>query len=111
MTVPKLTSEELAIIKEIYDKDKDGKLSDEELETIIKDAKDNTKIDPRVKKILQKYDDNNDGIIDDKELKAAVSDIKLSDGFSRYAGYSAGLARLFRYLAFTSDFGEALRSS
>lgn len=27
----------------------------------------------------------------------------------RYAAYSAGLARIFRYLAFSSDFGEALR--
>ena len=27
----------------------------------------------------------------------------------RYAGYTAGFARAFRYLAFTSDFGEALR--
>ncbi len=28
---------------------------------------------------------------------------------ARYAGYTAGFARAFRYLAFTSDFGEALR--
>jgi fission process protein 1 len=106
---PKLTINELNILKEIYDENKDNSLSDEELENIMKDAKENKNLDPRVKKILEKYDDNKDGVIDDNELKAALKDMKMTDGLSRYAGYSAGLARLFRYLAFTSDFGEALR--
>ena len=35
--------------------------------------------------------------------------ISVNDSNLRYAGYSAGFARAFRYLAFTSDFGEALR--
>ena len=108
MTV-KLTQEELKIIKEVYDKNNDGVLSDAEIDVIAKDVKNNSKIDPRVKQIFLKYDTNNDGIIDETEIKNVVNDIKLSDGLSRYAGYSAGLARLFRYLAFTSDFGEALR--
>ena len=109
MTV-KLTQEELKIIKEVYDKNNDGVLSDAEIDVIAKDVKNNsTNLDPRVKQIFLKYDTNNDGIIDETEIKNVVTDIKLSDGFSRYAGYSAGLARLFRYLAFTSDFGEALR--
>jgi len=75
---PKLTKEELKVLYEIYDKNKDNTLSDEELNAIIKDAKENKNLDPRVKEILQKYDDNKDGIIDDNELKAAVADIKLS---------------------------------
>ena len=109
MTV-KLTQEELKIIKEVYDKNNDGVLSDAEIDVIAKDVKNNSKnLDPRVKQIFLKYDTNNDGIIDETEIKNVVTDIKLSDGLSRYAGYSAGLARLFRYLAFTSDFGEALR--
>lgn len=109
MTV-KLTQEELKIIKEVYDKNNDGVLSDAEIDVIAKDVKSDSKnLDPRVKQIFLKYDTNNDGIIDETEIKTVVTDIKLSDGFSRYAGYSAGLARLFRYLAFTSDFGEALR--
>lgn len=38
-----------------------------------------------------------------------VNEVSLQDSSARYAGYSVGLARAFRYLAFTSDFGEALR--
>ena len=109
MTVTKLTQEELKIIKEVYDKNNDGVLSDAEIEAISRDVKNAKNLDPRIKQIFLKYDSNNDGIIDETEIKEVVTDIKLSDGLSRYAGYSAGLARLFRYLAFTSDFGEALR--
>ena len=43
------------------------------------------------------------------EVKHEMKDIDINSTHARYAGYTAGLARLFRYLAFTSDFGEALR--
>ena len=39
----------------------------------------------------------------------SAKDVDINSTNARYAGYTAGLARLFRYLAFTSDFGEALR--
>lgn len=105
----KLTPSEIEVIKSIYDKNKDGQLSDDEIAIIVADAKTAKNLDPRIAAIFKKYDTNNDGKIDDNEIKEITSDIKLSDGLGRYAGYSAGLARLFRYLAFTSDFGEALR--
>lgn len=38
-----------------------------------------------------------------------LQDIKTTDSMGRYAGYSPLATRLFRYLAFTSDFGEAFR--
>ena len=42
-------------------------------------------------------------------LFSLLLQISVNDSNLRYAGYSAGFARAFRYLAFTSDFGEALR--
>ena len=42
-------------------------------------------------------------------LFSPLFQISVNDSNLRYAGYSAGFARAFRYLAFTSDFGEALR--
>ena len=79
MTV-KLTQEELKIIKEVYDKNNDGVLSDAEIDVIAKDVKNNSKdLDPRVKQIFLKYDTNNDGIIDETEIKNVDTDIKLSD--------------------------------
>mmetsp|Transcript_33490 Transcript_33490/g.48572 ORF Transcript_33490/g.48572 Transcript_33490/m.48572 type:complete len:196 (+) Transcript_33490:18-605(+) len=38
-----------------------------------------------------------------------VHAVDMNETQLRYAAYSAGLARIFRYLAFSSDFGEALR--
>lgn len=41
--------------------------------------------------------------------KQLLQDIKTTDTMGRYAGYSPLVTRLFRYLAFTSDVGEAFR--
>ena len=42
-------------------------------------------------------------------MNSLVESYKSTDSTARYAAYSVGLSRAFRYLAFTSDFGEALR--
>ena len=50
-----------------------------------------------------------DGKLDTHGLHKLQHQVTLSESQLRYAGYSAAFARAFRYLAFTSDFGEALR--
>ena len=62
-----------------------------------------------VYKIIQSYDTDNSGDLDEKEFKTIQKTFKTTDSSARYAAYSARAARLFRYLAFSSDFGEALR--
>ena len=78
---------------------------------MIEDYKKNKKTheDPEIEAILSKYDTDGDGILEAEEVQALVENNKLSDTAARYAGLSIGLSRAFRYLAFTSDFGEALR--
>eukprot|EP00299_Pterocystis_sp_00344_P008732 c3425_g1_i1.p1 GENE.c3425_g1_i1~~c3425_g1_i1.p1 ORF type:complete len:244 (+),score=46.99 c3425_g1_i1:36-767(+) len=96
------------VLKEKYDTNKDGKLSKEELAAIAEDFK-NQKMAPHVTQVVKKWDTNQDGTIDEHELKKMDEDIKSTDTAIRYAGYLGIAARSARYLAFTSDFGEAFR--
>jgi fission process protein 1 len=67
-------------------------------------------VDPKIISIIGKYDADKNGKIDCKELLKMEKEYgDLQDSKARYLSYSAGLARVFRYLAFTSDFGEAMR--
>jgi fission process protein 1 len=59
--------------------------------------------------VLKKYDADHSGMLETHELHQVVNDIKLTDTGARFAGYTAAFARAVRYLAFTSDFGEAFR--
>lgn len=110
-TQRRLNDEDLKVLLNHYDKDHDNKLSDDELDEIIKVYKNKNieSLDPDVAKILKKFDNNNDGTIDSKELRELVKEVKTTDSYLRVAGYTALFSRMFRYLAFTSDFGEALR--
>ena len=113
MTTPKISLEELQLLLKYYDKDKNGTLSDDEIKEIIREYKEHPKsinTNPDVIKILKRYDTDGDNQLSIEEVKVLVADsIHLSDTSARYAAYSVGFARAFRYLAFTSDFGEALR--
>ena len=117
MTTPKISQEELQLLLQYFDRDKNGTLSDDEIKVIIREYKEHKSskrpsafTTPEVIKILQRYDTDGDNQLSEEEIKVLVSDsIKLSDTSARYAAYSVGFARAFRYLAFTSDFGEALR--
>jgi fission process protein 1 len=100
----KLSSDDVSLLIQEYDVNHDGKLSEEEIQSILNDS--HAKQD--VKNILLKFDENGDGILDENEKLKAQHDI-LMDSSLRIAGYTGVYARLFRYLAFTSDFGEALR--
>ncbi len=101
-----LTQSEVEALLEKYDKNKNGSLSDEELQQIAKDFANNAIKDEILQKILSKFDSNNDKALDHHEIKQLKKSVEFHDTALRYAGYSAVGARAFRYLAFTSDFGE-----
>lgn len=107
----RLSKEDLEKLQVLYDKNRDdGMLSSEEILELVNDF--NTKkaeMDPEIVKIFSKYDANHDGTIDVGEQEDLTNSLSLQDSNFRYSGYTVGLSRLFRYLAFTSDFGEALR--
>lgn len=106
----KLTQEELQVLLKHYDINKDGKLSDAEIFTLVDQfRKSPDKVHAEVAPILKKYDSNQDGSIDSDEVKELVTDIYHVSDHYRAAGYTGAFARAFRYLAFTSDVGEALR--
>jgi fission process protein 1 len=112
----KLTNDDLLVLLKYYDTDKDGIISKDEAAKIIEDCKKAkfVGVEPEVVAIIKKYDTDGDGSIDEEEIKAITHDVDLvTDTNLRYLGYAAVVTRLlpraFRYLAFTSDFGEALR--
>lgn len=103
-----LTNEELDVVMKIHDKNGDNHLSKEEIDNLVNDY--NRKNLPvETANILERYDTNQDGVIDQIELTSLQEDVNLIENNARYAGYSAMFARMFRYLAFTSDFGESFR--
>jgi fission process protein 1 len=108
----KLTKEEYNLLLELYDKDKNNQLSDQEIKHMISQLKNTPKesigkIDPRLIPILAKFDSDGNGTLDENEVKDLTEEVLHED--LRYAAYTGAAARAFRYLAFTSDFGEALR--
>lgn len=104
----KISEADLAVLLKFYDTNKDGQLSDDEISLIVAEAQKKAHENAEVAAVLSKYDTNKDGHLDDNEIKDMVVEIKQA-GAPRYLAYSATFARLFRYLAFTSDVGEALR--
>lgn len=58
---------------------------------------------------MSSNDENKNDHKTTKEFDTFVHDVDAVEKQYRYAGYSAAFARAFRYLAFTSDVGEALR--
>jgi mitochondrial fission process protein 1 len=107
--IARLTPKEMAVLVAKFDTDKNGHLSPEELNEIFKDYGSKKITDPEVLNILKRFDVNGDGTLDENEAIEFKHQVDINETSVRYAGYTAGIARLFRYLAFTSDFGEALR--
>lgn len=105
----RISVEDFHKLKEIYDTNKDGTLSQDEILQMVHDYNHKKIKDPRILEILKKYDKNSDGTIDAEEHEELMHSLHLQETKLRYVGYTVGLSRLFRYLAFTSDFGEALR--
>ena len=105
-----ITEEELQVLIKFYDVNKDGKLSEEEIAQIIATVNASDKKPPEeVTRILKKFDVDGDGKLNEKEISSFVKEVRSTDTKMRYAGYTMAFSRAFRYLAFTSDFGEALR--
>ena len=109
--IPRAMDEkDMAVLIKYYDKNNDKRLTEDEVAAIIADyIKTPDAMPAEVKAVLKKYDKNNDGKLDVDEMTTLTTEIKLADGQLRWAAYSASFARAFRYLAFTSDVGEALR--
>lgn len=95
-----------AILRSCGD-EKHKELTEERANCMVADCKDKTdQKDEEGPKNLQ----DDEGKIDlDGPNYATQDHVQLGDTNARYAAYTAVLARTSRYLAFTSDFGEALR--
>ena len=104
-TTSRITNEDRKKLLELYDQNGDGKLSSDELRVIVNHYNLGMLTDEKILEIVSKYDVNNDKHIDPDEFAAFEHEIQLQETAARYAGYAAHI----RYLAFTSDFGEALR--
>ena len=93
----KLSEEELKVLLEHFDKNKDGTLSDEEIVAIVSDYKSHKTskktINPDVVKILKRYDVDGDGQLSASEIDLLVHEVRLTDTSARYAAYSVGFAR------------------
>lgn len=106
----RISPDDLKHLTEIADRDRNGVLSKEEVTQLIADYNNKKLTNARTLEILKKYDANADGHIDPLEGEELHHQLSIGETGARYAGYSAILAsRAFRYLAFTSDLGEALR--
>ncbi len=106
-----LTAEEWKMLQRVADKDGDGRLSDEEINHLISDFNNNKIESKNLGNILKKFDVDGDGNISGQEvaaIKHASSEWEAAQ-YARIMGYAGSMSRAFRYLAFTSDFGEALR--
>lgn len=96
------------IIREHFATQSDGVLTDDELARLVAtyDNEINRATLPAdVKWALRSYDQNHDGRIDQAELASLKKDLSVG----RSAGYAHVLGVMVRYLAFTSDLGEAVR--
>ena len=93
----KLSEEELKVLLDYFDKNKDGTLSDDEIVTIVSDYKshktDKKITNPDVVKILKRYDVDGDGHLSASEIDLLVHEVHLADTSARYAAYSVGFAR------------------
>lgn len=113
-----ISQEDLKILMSLYDKDNSGTIDSQEMGKILADYNSYKKRNcipyssklSMVKKILDKYFTDFSCGEEDVLLTTEVIQDHLNDAqLPRFAGYTSAFARASRYLAFTSDFGEALR--
>ncbi|RYG64645.1 hypothetical protein EON64_13555 [archaeon] len=108
-STPRTPQEDRELLTKIANSNKDEVLSHEEVAKLIADYNRGQLKDERLVSIFRKYDKDGNGQICQVEMADMHHELGLGETTARYAGYSAVAARAFRYLAFTSDFGEALR--
>lgn len=105
-----LTHDDHATLVKHFGRNKDGSLKLDEIQSIVEAGKAKMEALPQeVKAVIIKFNVDCDGHLKEHELHHLHHEITLTESQLRYAGYTAAFARAFRYLAFTSDFGEALR--
>lgn len=107
--IPLLSPEDRKVLTDIYVTDKSGKLTKAQFGLIVKDFNEGKITDDKALEILKRFDTDGNGTIDEIEGLEFDHQLDINETNVRYAGYTASFARYFRYLAFTSDFGEALR--
>ena len=105
-----ITNEDIEKLRQLYDTNKNGDLGREEVLQMVHDYNLGRIKDQEILRILRRYDRDGNGHIDLQEVMNLQKEVfTFQESQVRYAAYSIGFARAFRYLAFTSDFGEALR--
>jgi fission process protein 1 len=113
----KIDEEELKAIRADYQKHletykKDGKLSSSEISQMERDAEQHEHKSLMLT-LFKRYDSDQDGNLDEAEVQRLHEDVKTTDTAFRYAGYTGLLSRSIatasRYLAYTSDVGESFR--
>jgi fission process protein 1 len=108
----KLSEDELNVLVDIFGKDGEKELSEDMIKDIMKTLRDKpmSEIDARLIPILIKLEMvGQDGTLHSHKIDQLVKQITDHHEGLRLAGYTGALARIVRYLAFVSDFGEALR--
>lgn len=101
------TIEDIKLVMSIYDENKDGQLQDEEIAKIKEDFR--KKQGPGYEVIKRRYMHGKDGELCDHTIHLLKDDVHTTDLAIRYLAFVGACARLVRYLAYTSDFGEAFR--
>ena len=90
-----------------YDTNHDGKLSPDELEAMKRDFKNKTGAYNIIKR---RYLHGQDAAeLSEHAINLLQDDLHTTDMALRYMAFTGAFARLVRYLAYTSDFGEAFR--
>lgn len=105
---PLTVSHYARLIREKYDTNHDGDLSQDEIDVIIADYRVDARrnnLKPELLEALQHYDNDGNNDLDSKEISALQEDLFQL----RLIAYTAAVTRAVRYLAFTSDLGEAAR--
>lgn len=108
----RLSEEDMKVLIELFDKDGNKELSEDEIREIMASlhSKPMSEIDARLVPILIKLElVGEDGKMHAHKIDSLVQQINDHRDGIRLAGYTGALARIVRYLAFVSDFGEALR--
>jgi mitochondrial fission process protein 1 len=102
------TLEDIKTIMALYDEDGDGKLSPQEM-LKIKEAfrqKHGVTYDVMKRRYLHNLDLDE---LPDSAIQLLSDDVHTTDLAMRYLAFTGFVARIVRYLAYTSDFGEAFR--
>eukprot|EP00331_Platyophrya_macrostoma_P034674 CAMPEP_0176437254 /NCGR_PEP_ID=MMETSP0127-20121128/18498_1 /TAXON_ID=938130 /ORGANISM="Platyophrya macrostoma, Strain WH" /LENGTH=235 /DNA_ID=CAMNT_0017820817 /DNA_START=82 /DNA_END=789 /DNA_ORIENTATION=- len=102
------TMEDIKKVMELYDTNGDGKLSNEEIAKLKEDFRNRNGEGYEIMK--RRYLHGSDAKeLPENAVTLLKDDVHTTDLAIRYLAFTGAAARLVRYLAYTSDFGEAFR--